>query len=110
MSRDEFLSVLWNLHLSDPESDEENERRKRAGHPDYDNLHKLKPLVCQIEQSCQRLFVPFREIAIDERMVASKARISIKQYMKDKPSKWGFKLIDCDCIFGFIFFISFSEW
>ena len=97
MSRLDFMSVLWNIHLSDPEEDEENDRRKRANDPRYDNLHKLKPLIDQIAGSCQRLYVPRRNISIDERMVASKARIGIKQYMKDKPSKWGYKLWIAAC-------------
>ena len=31
-------------------------------------------------------------ISMDERMVAFKGRIGMRQYIKDKPTKWGFKL------------------
>ena len=31
-------------------------------------------------------------VAIDERMVPSKARSGMRQYIKDKPVKFGFKL------------------
>lgn len=31
-------------------------------------------------------------ISVDERMVATKTQISLKQYVKSKPTKWGYKL------------------
>ena len=90
MTQDRFEAILWSLHLSNPREDEENERRRNTA--EYDRLFKIKPLYIEIMTACKAHFQPYQNIAIDERMVASKARISMKQYMRDKPTKWGYKL------------------
>ncbi|KAL6491263.1 hypothetical protein MHYP_G00016080 [Metynnis hypsauchen] len=90
MSRNRFLAITWNLHLCNLEKDEENMCKK--GTPGYDRLFKIKPLYMDLLSACQTYFQPSRELSVDERMVASKARIGLKPYMKDKPRKWGYKL------------------
>ncbi|XP_062284308.1 piggyBac transposable element-derived protein 4-like [Scomber scombrus] len=90
MTRDTFEAIFWSLHLCDIEEDEENQKKK--GTPEYDRLFKIKPLYSQIVTACKSLFQPCREISIDERMVASKARIGFRQFMRDKPTKFGYKL------------------
>ncbi|XP_033946331.1 squamous cell carcinoma antigen recognized by T-cells 3 isoform X1 [Pseudochaenichthys georgianus] len=87
MSRERFEAILWSLHMSNPEEDEENERKKNTD--EYDRLFKIKPLYTDIVTACKTHFQPFQNISIDERMVASKALLSTKHY---KPRKWGYKL------------------
>ncbi len=106
MSRSRFQAISWNLHLCNLEEDRENAKKK--GTPDYDRLFKIKPLSTDIIAACKTYFHPNRELAADERMVASKARISFKQYMKDKPTKWGYKvfvLADSACGYTWNFFV-----
>ena len=39
------------------------------------------------------IIYPFpKSVSVDERMVKSKARFFFKQYIRNKPTKWGFKL------------------
>uniref|UniRef100_A0A671SE46 PiggyBac transposable element-derived protein domain-containing protein n=1 Tax=Sinocyclocheilus anshuiensis TaxID=1608454 RepID=A0A671SE46_9TELE len=101
MSRSRFQSISWNLHLSNIKDDEENARKK--GTPDYDRLYKIKPLYTDIVSAWKTYFHPRKQlIAVDERMVSSKARIVLKQCMKDKPTKWGYKLfVLADSICGY---------
>lgn len=40
---------------------------------------------------CLEFYQPLRELSIDERMVKSKARSHFRQYIRNKPTKWGFK-------------------
>ena len=50
-----------------------------------DPLKKIRPLPEYIKQRCSELYQPLQQISIDERMVKSKARCHLIQYMKDKP-------------------------
>lgn len=87
MSRDRFRAITSNLHMSDPEEDAVNDTKK--GTKDYDPMQKARPLIDIIRNRCMSIYHPKQHISVDERMVATKARIKMKQYMKAKPTKWG---------------------
>ncbi|XP_035391616.1 piggyBac transposable element-derived protein 4-like isoform X1 [Electrophorus electricus] len=90
MTGKRYIAISANLHMSDPAEDVRHYQRR--GQPEYDRLFTLKPLQDQILTSCQAYYHPRQNISIHERMVATKARIGIKQYMKNKPTRRGFKL------------------
>uniref|UniRef100_A0A672FCW1 PiggyBac transposable element-derived protein domain-containing protein n=1 Tax=Salarias fasciatus TaxID=181472 RepID=A0A672FCW1_SALFA len=89
MSRDRFKNILSCFHISDPAEDARNELAR--GTEDFDPLHRVQPLLNMVRTRCMAVYHPRQHIAVDERMVATKARLSFKQYMKDKPTKWGLK-------------------
>ena len=71
--------------------------RQEAEYQD-DPLCKIRPLYDHIKKCCAELYQPVRELSVDERMVHSKARTHFRQYIRNKPTKWGFKfwvLADC---------------
>ncbi|KAL2102833.1 hypothetical protein ACEWY4_002001 [Coilia grayii] len=90
MSGKKFAAISRMLHLSSPEDDAANDRKR--GTSGYNRLCKIQPMYDDIRAACKANFHPRQNIAVDERMVKSKAQISLRQYMKDKPTKWGYKL------------------
>ena len=79
------------IHITDPS--EENKE---------DKLRKLRPLLDMMKGTCQLLFQPGRNMAVDERMVKSKARVEIRQFMANKPVRFGYKLwCMCDSATGY---------
>ncbi|KAJ8349612.1 hypothetical protein SKAU_G00247420 [Synaphobranchus kaupii] len=80
MSRDRFKALLAARHVVDPATEDNQDR-----------LKKLRYLMDHLKQKCQELFQPNQNLAIDERMVKSKGRSGLKQFMKGKPTRWGFK-------------------
>lgn len=52
----------------------------------------------------QRLYRLDREVSIDETMVPHKGHLSFKQYIKNKPIRWGIKLwVLCKAKTGYVF-------
>ena len=82
MSRNRFEAISAFFHVVTPQEELAN-----AQNP----LKKILPLHQHMKAKCKELYQPLQQVSIDERMVKSKARTKFRQYMKDKPSKWGFK-------------------
>lgn len=57
-----------------------------------DKLTKVRTLMEFIRRKCMKLYQPYQNISIDERMVKNKGRYGFRQYIRDKPTKWGMKL------------------
>jgi len=81
MSRDRFKALLAVLHIVDPNTEDER-----------DKLRKVRSFMDSFKELCKTLYQPFQHVAVDERMVKSKHRSGIRQYIRDKPTKWGIKL------------------
>ena len=81
MSRQRFKVIMALLHVVDP-----------ATEAPGDKLRKVESFVDYFKTRCRELYQPRQNVAIDERMVKSRHRSGIRQYIKDKPTKWGIKL------------------
>ena len=80
-ARNRFLNVLQYLHLAD------NNNLKPS-----DKFSKVYPLLRMMNESCLENFIPEKNISIDESMEPYYGRHGCKQYIQNKPVKFGYKL------------------
>lgn len=80
MSRDRFLIILRCLHFSkeDPMS--------------TDRLHKIRPVVDYFNSKMDNIYLPGKELSLDESMVLWRGRLVFRQFIKNKRHKYGIKL------------------
>jgi len=64
--------------------------------PCYDPLFKIRPLLDKLRQQCL-LVAPEQQQSIDEQMIPFKGKNKIRQYLPNKPKRWGFKVIAICC-------------
>ena len=57
-----------------------------------DKFSKVNPLLRMVNESCLENFIPEKNISIDESMVPYYGRHGCKQYIQNKPVKFGYKL------------------
>lgn len=84
--RDRFMQIMRYLHFSNCD------REPQPGEPNYSVLYKVKELMTLINSKMVELFIPKRQVSVDEMMVPWKGRLAFKQYMPAKPTKWGIKM------------------
>ena len=51
----------------------------------------MLPLHIHIKERCLELYQPLSQLSIDECMVKFKACSHFRKYVRNKPTKWGFK-------------------
>jgi hypothetical protein len=83
MSRDRFRHIRSSLSFYDPTSDYSNEPT---------TYYKIKKLVNNIVQNSRKYYIPERHLSVDEGMIKFTGRHNFKQYMPNKPTKYGFKV------------------
>ena len=79
MARDRFEFLFWLLHVSHSDSAEEK------------RIDKVALLLKSLLTRFRRHYYPGRELAVDKTMVGFRGRFAAKQYMPNKPTKWGIK-------------------
>lgn len=57
-----------------------------------DEFWKIRPVANALHTSFHESVVPKERQSIDEMIVPFKGKSSLKQYLRNKPKKWGFKL------------------
>ena len=90
MPRNRFAVIRSALHISN------NEDMLHRTDPELDRAFNVRPLVTHFNQSFQKARAPSIQQSIDEHMIKFKGHNKMKQYIKNKPIKWGFKMW-CRC-------------
>ena len=86
MTKNRFEEISQFFHLNN--SSEEPAR----GEENFDRLYKCRPALTSILRNAQRCYSPKKNISIDEGMIAFKGRLSFRQYLPAKPTKYGIKV------------------
>ena len=89
------MDILSFLHV--------NDNRTNVPHvqPGHDPIDKIRLLVNHLNE---RFKVPDRDTCADEAMRPFKGSPRFRAYMKDKPTKWGFKFYDlCESSTGYVY-------
>jgi hypothetical protein len=90
MLRNRFQLILKFLHFNN------NELEPAGNDPDRDRLFKIRPLVDSLFDSFQNVYIPDKNICVDEELLLWKGRLLFKQYLPLKAARFGIKLY-CLC-------------
>ena len=86
ISRNRFQQISQMLHFND------SSREPKQGAENFDRLYKIRPMLSQLNRKFQEIYSPSQNISVDEGMIAFKGRLSFRQYMPAKPTKYGIKV------------------
>ena len=98
MLRTHFFQI-WRYFLL-----ENNSKAAAPGTVGDDKIYRIRNFLTIISRNVEREYRLSRDISIDETMVPHKGRLSFKQYIKNKPTRWGIKLwVLCEAETGYVY-------
>lgn len=83
IARDRFRTIFWNVHMSDPDKDRENDAKK--GSLAHDKLFRDKPLMYNFKNACKAFYHPRRSLSVNERM-KDKTKCGFKFFVLEDSS------------------------
>ncbi|XP_045184371.2 piggyBac transposable element-derived protein 4-like [Mercenaria mercenaria] len=86
MKRDRFMKILQYFHVND------RSKMQPRGHPTYDKLFLVRPILDEVRKLCLQNYNAHQNVSVDEAMVKFRGRLSFKQYLPAKPTKYGIKI------------------
>ena len=86
MTKNRFEEISQHLHFSD------STKEPARGAVNYDRLFKVRTVIDYVRGRCQNNFKPTKNISVDEGMIGFRGRLSFRQYMPAKPTKYGIKV------------------
>ena len=86
MTKNRFEEISQYLHFNN------STKEPACGAENFDRLFKVRAVIDYVRSRCQNTFKPTKNIYVDEGMVAFRRRLSFKQYMPAKPTKYGIKV------------------
>ena len=85
MPRNRYQTILRFLHFADNSQYDPND-------PDRDRLYKVRPLVDLLVSKFKAVYIPEKNISIDEELLLWKGRLVFKQYIPLKRARFGIKM------------------
>lgn len=78
--------IIKSIHVND------NSKNLPRTDPHHDKLHKVCPLIDDLNKSISVAYSSSNCVSVDESMIPFKGRSSLRQYMPMKPIKRGYKV------------------
>lgn len=98
MTRKRYDEIKTNLHFAN------NENQPDRTDSNFDRAFKVRPIINHFNKAFDKALTATKSQSIDEHMIKFKGRNVMKQYMKAKPIKLGFKIwCRCDSESGYLF-------
>ena len=93
MSRDRFWLIRKMIHFADPD-----------GHDPDDPLCRLRPLLDLLIKRFITVYIPGRDISVDEFLSSWKGHLSFRVYIPAKRDRYGIKIfVVCECGTAYVF-------
>ncbi|XP_068122377.1 piggyBac transposable element-derived protein 4-like [Hyperolius riggenbachi] len=86
MTRGRYEQLMRFLHFNNKAN------AVKRSDPSFDHLLKLRPLLNHLNQKFPEVYMPGREIVVDESLVPFHGRLAIKQYIPSKRARYGVKV------------------